>query len=123
MDEPDSKASEHSSAEGSGATSSSPENKKQREKLRLTPEHRRFLGDPRPYRQQSTTEQRPSKSPAARVQATSSSSSRPPEQKVLRRTGEWKTSAPVEMQKIILLVGALMLLGGVFYAGKKYEYW
>ena len=123
MDEPDSKASESSAAEKSGETSLASGKKKRRRPFRLTREHRRILGGAPPYGQQSTTEQRSSRgAPAAKAQA-APSGTRLPEQKTPRRAGGWRISAPLELQKIMLVLGALMLLGGAFYVGKKYEYW
>ena len=124
MDEPDSPANESSAAEKSGETSSSSEIKKRRRGFRVTREHRRILGGAYSYHQQSATEQRPVKSaPPAKVQPAPSSSARLPERKARLRVGTWRISVPVEMQKIMLLLGALTLLGGAFYVGKKYDYW
>src|SRR5260370_2417328 len=123
MDEPDSQASESSAAEKSGETDSGSENKKRRRGFRVTREHRRILGGAYSHHQQSTAEKRPVKSAPYKAEAAPSSSARLPERKARLRVRTWRISAPVEMQKILLTLGAVMLLGGVFYVGKKYEYW
>ena len=123
MDQPDSPASESSASEESGETYSGSENKKRRRGFRVTREHRRILGGAYSYQQQSTAEKKPLKSAPAKVQAMPSRSARLPERRARLRAGTWKVSAPIEMQKILLTLGAVMLLGGALYVGKKYEYW
>jgi tetratricopeptide (TPR) repeat protein len=130
MDERGSDASEPSAEEGSGETSSSSESRSQRQKLQLTPEQRRFFGGARSHAGQSPA---PPVSPAeqkapkpaleAKPKPPPSSSARLPEEKTRRRARGWRISTPVELQKIMLGVGALILIGGTFYVGKKYEYW
>lgn len=124
MDEPDSEERTFSPLESSGEVSSSSEVEGQQQKFQLTPEQRRFLGGSRSLHQQPAAEQKPSKpAPVTKVKTATPDSSRLSESKVQRRARGWRISAPVEMQKVMLVVGALMLLGGVFYVGKKYEYW
>jgi len=123
MDQPDSPASESSASEESGETYSGSENKKRRRGFRVTREHRRILGGAYSYQQQSTAEKKPLKSAPAKVQAMPSRSARLPERRARLRAGTWKVSAPIEMQKILLTLCAVMLLGGALYVGKKYDYW
>jgi tetratricopeptide (TPR) repeat protein len=118
MDETDSEAD----APSAGEVSSSSESKTRAQKFQVTPEQRRFLGGAPSFRQQSVPEKKPARpAPGPTVHPTSPSS--PDVQKTPRRARGWRISTPVELQKIVLLVGAVMLLGGAFYIGKKYEYW
>jgi tetratricopeptide (TPR) repeat protein len=117
MDESDSDARESSAPEDSVEGASSAEAKAQQQKLQLTPEQRRFFGA-RSF--QSTTEPKAAK-PAAAAKGTPPT--RLPEPKTPRRKRGWRISTPLELQKIMLGIAALMLLGGAFYVGKKYEYW
>lgn len=123
MDQPDSQASEPSAAEKSGETSPSSGTKKRGRGFRVTREHRRILGGAYSYHQQSTAEKKPVKSAPAKVQGVPSGSARLPERRARLRAGTWKVSAPIEMQKILLTLCAVMLLGGAFYVAKKYDYW
>ena len=111
MDEPDSEAGEPSA-----------ERKSHSQKFQLTPEQRRFFGGARSYAQPSAPKQQPSKAMPTHA-ATPPVSGPLPERKPPRRKKRWRISAPVEVQKIMLIVAALMLLGGAFYAGKRIEYW
>ena len=117
MDETDPEADAPSADE----VSSSSETKSRR--FQVTPEQRRFLGGARSLGQQSVPEKKPAKpaspTPAPPAAAPSSAVS----QKTRRRAKGWRISAPIEMQKIMILLAALMFLGGAFYVGKKYEYW
>src|SRR6266404_1226595 len=70
------------------------------ERLRLTPEQRRFLGGSR-----------------------SETTSPPEQQRAPRRSRGTGTSKALEMQKLALVAGALVLLVATFYVGKKFEYW
>jgi len=118
MDETDSEAD----APSAGEVSSSSESKTK--KFQVTPEQRRFLGGASSFRQQSVPEKKPARSaPGPTVHPASPSSAAVPETKTPRRARGWRISTPVELQKIVLLLGAVMLLGGAFYVGKKIEYW
>src|SRR6202047_4793902 len=100
------------------------------ERLRLTPEQRRFLGGSRPVNPQPTTEQKISKpEPVAKAKTAPPvpprppESSHPPEQRAPRRSRRWRFSKVLEVQRLALVAGALILLGATFYVGKKFEYW
>jgi tetratricopeptide (TPR) repeat protein len=100
------------------------------ERLRLTPEQRRFLGGSRSVNPQSTTEQKISKpEPVAKAKSSPPvpprppEPSHPPEQRAPRRSRRWRFSKVLEVQRLALLAGALILLGATFYVGKKFEYW
>jgi tetratricopeptide (TPR) repeat protein len=110
MDEPDSEAGE-----------SSTESKSRSQRFKITPEQRRFFGGARSHAEPQPPKQQPSKSTP--VQAAPPVAGPLPERKPPRRGKRWRISAPAEMQKIVLILGALMLLGGTFYVGKKYAYW
>ena len=97
------------------------------EKLRLTPEQRRFLGQSRSLQpqpaapsadQKSTKSQAPSEGKAATTEP-----GRPAEQRAPRRVRKLKFSNVFEMQNLALVVGGIVLLGATFYVGKKFEYW
>ena len=122
MDEPDSEA-QGSEAEANREAASMEESKSHSQKFQVTPEQRRFFGGARSFRQPSVPDKKSEESPSSRVQRTSSTSRGGSEPKSPRRARGWRISTPVEVQKIMLVLAALMLLGGMFYVGKKYEYW
>ncbi len=101
------------------------------ERLRLTPEQRRFLGGSRSANPPPASEQKTSKpEPAAKVKGAApvppdpSETTSPPEpRRATRRTRGTGTSKVLEVQKLALVAGALILLGATFYVGKKFEYW
>ena len=119
MDETDSEADGPSA----GEVSSSSESKTK--KFQMTPEQRRFLGGASSFRQQSVPEKKSARpEPGPIVYAAPPISPGAPETKTPRKRARgFRISAPAELQKIMLLLGALMLLGGAFYIGKKIEYW
>jgi tetratricopeptide (TPR) repeat protein len=120
MDESDPEEKTIPPAENSGDVSSS---ERQRQKFQLTPEQRRFLGT-RSFQNQPASEPKPAKTPVPMgAKAAPPASPRPSETPTPRRARGWRISTAVEMQKVVLVVGALMFLGGAFYVGKKYEYW
>lgn len=94
---------------------------RERKRLQLTPEQRRFMGaakskhSPPPPEQKKTTAPPKSKSSAPVAQ--------PSEGNAPHRRRRWKPSTALEMQNVVLLLGALVLMAGIFYVGKKYEYW
>ena len=99
------------------------------ERLQLTPEQRRFLGGSRSLNPPPGSEQKTSASDAAAKPkvapppARSGEPTRPPEQRASRRKRGTGTSKVLEMQKLALVVGALILMAATFYVGKKFEYW
>src|ERR1700739_4513159 len=100
------------------------------ERLRLTPEQRRFLGGSRSVNPQPVTEQKPWKpEPVAKAKSAppvpphSLEPSHPTEQRAPRRSRRWRFSKVLEVQRLALVAGALILLGATFYVGKKFEYW
>jgi tetratricopeptide (TPR) repeat protein len=124
MEEQDPEKPDASPGETTGAISSSSDTEGQQQKLQLTPERRRFLGGARSLHQQSTGGAKLAQSPpASKAKAAAPDAPRSSEQKSPRRARGWRISTAVEMEKIALLIGALMFLGGAFYVGKKYEYW
>jgi tetratricopeptide (TPR) repeat protein len=95
-------------------------------RFQLTPEQRRFLGQPRSMHSQSGAEQKSAKSEPAPAKAKSTPPTEPPrpsELRAPRRVRKWKFSNVLEMQNIALLLGGIVLLGATFYVGKKFEYW
>ncbi len=124
MDEQDPEKPDASPGETTGEISSSSDTEGQQQKLQLTPEQRRFLGGARSLHQQSTGGSKLAQSPpASKSKAAAPDAPRSSEQKSRRRARDWRISTAMEMEKIALLIGALMFLGGAFYVGKKYEYW
>jgi tetratricopeptide (TPR) repeat protein len=124
MEEQDAEGGDASPAESTGEISSSSGREGQQQKFQLTPEQRRFFGGARSMRQQSTAEQKAAKSPPApKAKAAAADAPRLSEQKPPRRRRSWRMSTAVEVQKVVLWIGALMFLAGAFYAGKKYAYW
>ena len=95
------------------------------ERLRLTPEQRRFLGGSRSVNPQPAAEQKaPRPEPAAKPKGAPPVPPRPPEPShAPRRSRGGGFSKVLEMQRLALVVGALILLGATFYIGKKFEYW
>jgi tetratricopeptide (TPR) repeat protein len=101
------------------------------ERLKLTPEQRRFLGGPRSANPQPPTEQQSprqepvskTKSAAPPVSSQSTETSAPAEHRTSRRVRKLKFSNVFEMQYLALLLGGIVLLGATFYVGKKFEYW
>lgn len=124
MDEQDSEGRDASPAEGAGEISSSSGIEDQQQKFQLTPEQRRFLGGAHSLHHQSTAESKLARSlPASKAKAAAPDAPRSSEQKPPHRARGLRISTAVEMQNVALLICALMFLGGVFYIGKKYEYW
>lgn len=100
------------------------------ERLQLTPEQRRFLAGSRSSNPSSTPEQKTSEvDPATKAKAApppttrSSEPANVPQQRAPRRVRRTGTSKALEMQKLALVIGALILLAATFYVGKKFEYW
>ena len=101
------------------------------ERLRLTPEQRRFLGGSRSANPPAASEQKISKAepvPTAKSATPapphpSETTSPPEQQRAPRRSRGTGTSKALEMQKLALVAGALVLLVATFYVGKKFEYW
>jgi len=100
------------------------------DRLRLTPEQRRFLSGSRPINPQPAAEQKSSQGePAPKVksappmQPRPPETSHPPEQRAPRRSRGGRFSKVLEMQRLALVAGALILLVATFYVGKKFEYW
>jgi len=124
MEEQDSEGGDASPEESTGEISSSSGVEGQQQRFQITPEQRRFLGGARSVHDQSTVESKLAKLPSApKPKAAAPEGPRLPEQKPPRRARRWRISTAVEMQKVALLIGALMFLGSAFYVGKKYEYW
>jgi tetratricopeptide (TPR) repeat protein len=104
--------------------------KERQERLQLTPEQRRFLGGSRSLNPQPATEQKSPKAEPAPIAKSAPPAtpappepSQPPEHRAPRRSRRWRFSKVLEMQKLALLAGALVLLAATFYVGKKFEYW
>ncbi len=98
------------------------------ERLRLTPEQRRFLagsGNPPPASEQQTSRPDPAAKPksAPPVPPHPPEPSHSPEQRAPRRARGGRFKKALEMQKLALVAGALILLAATFYIGKKFEYW
>jgi tetratricopeptide (TPR) repeat protein len=96
------------------------------ERLRLTPEQRRFLGQARSVHSQSPAEAEPAKPappPAKTKTAPPPPVSQPVERASRRSRKKLKLSRVFEMQNLALFLGGIILLGGTFYVGKKFEYW
>src|SRR5689334_8642185 len=98
------------------------------ERLRLTPEQRRFLGGSRSINPQTPSEQKPPRpEPAPKPKSAPGprppEPSRLPEQRAQRRARDGGGGKVMEVQKLALIAGALMRLAAVFYVGKKFEYW
>jgi len=100
------------------------------ERLRLTPEQRRFLAGSRSVNPQPAAVQKtPKPEPAAKVKSAPPVPPRPPEtshapeQRAPRRSRGGRFSKVLEMQRLAVVAGALILLGATFYVGKKFEYW
>ena len=124
MEEQDSEGSNATPEEITSEVSPSSDTEGQQQKFQLTPEQRRFLGGTRSRHHQSTAESKLAKSPpASKPKAAAPDAPRLSEQKPSRRARRWRISTAAEMQKVVLLIGALMFLGGAFYIGKKFEYW
>jgi tetratricopeptide (TPR) repeat protein len=129
----------------------SDQEKRERGRIKLTPEQRRFLGGAT-VRQAETEEESPKAEPEAKVRTSASeppakSKSLPPEsaaevessspepapqsepqtprskQHAPRRRKKWRVSRVLEVQNLALLIGGVVLLGATFYVGKKFEYW
>jgi tetratricopeptide (TPR) repeat protein len=105
----------------SAATPGESAQPERRRRIRLTPERRRFLGAARSLHDSPSPEQktpkanlRPVETPAPKPMA-SGEEPGPHQERI------WKLSRVMEMQNLVLLFGAAVLLAGIFYAGKKYE--
>ena len=98
------------------------------ERLRLTPEQRRFLGGaksatPPPAPAQETSEPEPKPKTSPPVPPRSPEQAPIPEQRAQRRKRGTGSSKAVELQKFALVLGALILFAATFYVGKRFEYW
>ncbi len=96
--------------------------REERERLRLTPEQRRFLGGAR-SKQTGAEQESPKPDTIGKVKTSPPEPASSSEQHSPRRVRKWKMSHALEMQNLALLVGGLVLLGATFYVGKKFEYW
>ena len=104
----------------------SDQEKRERGRLNLTPEQRRFLGGA-PAKQTEAELESPKPEPATPTAEVKSS---PPEpipvskQRTPQRfRKKWRMSRVLEVQNLALLIGVFVLLGATFYVGKKFEYW
>lgn len=123
----------------------SDQEKRERGRIKVTPEQRRFFGGAT-VRQPEAEQEPPSPEPEAKTKTSApeppvKSTSLPPEpaaevqgpspepitsskqQKVRHVRKKWRMSRVLEVQNLALLVGAFILLGATFYVGKKFEYW
>ena len=93
----------------------------------LTPEQRRFLGPGRTFygepneREATAATSASAAAPATRKIATPEG--QVDEGKIETKRASWKAARALEMQNLVLLGGALVLLGIMFYVGKRYEHW
>jgi tetratricopeptide (TPR) repeat protein len=88
----------------------------------LTPEQRRFLGQPKSWRDEPAEAEEPPPS-ASRLTTAKTEKNQAEPRSVRRKTRRWSFSRALEMQNVALIVGAFFLLGVMFYVGKRYEYW
>ena len=100
------------------------------DRLRLTPEQRRFLAGSRSANPQAPSEQKtPRPEPVAKpIKApppprSPEPPSHLPEQRAPRRARGGRFKKVLEIQKLALIVGAVILLAATFFVGKKFEYW
>lgn len=98
------------------------------ERLKLTPEQRRFLGgsrsaNPPPASEQKAPPAKPASKPAPPTPPRPSESSHVPEQPAPRRARGGSFKRVLEIQRLALIAGGLVLLAATFYIGKKFEYW
>jgi len=101
------------------------------ERLRLTPEQRRFLGGSRSTSPPAASEQKtPPVEPAEKPKPAPPIPPRPPEstypseqRAAPRRARGGRFTKILEIQRLALIAGALVLLAATFYVGKKFEYW
>jgi len=102
---------------------------RERARLKLTPEQRRFLGgvpskQSEPEQERATEERSTRSEPVVGAKAPPPTEpARPVEQRAPRRVRKLKLSSVFEMQNLALVLGGIILLGGTFYVGKKFEYW
>src|SRR5262245_11372830 len=125
--------------------------KRERGRIKMTPEQRRFLGGAT-VRQPEAEEESPQDEPEAQAKTSApeppaKSKSLPPEaaaevessapvepapqsellalrskQHTPRRRKKLRMSRVLEVQNLALLVGGIILLGATFYVGKRFEY-
>ena len=112
----------------------------QQRRRTLTPEQRRFLGTPRARDDQPEHVETPVKKvfhradPARpeRTQTERERGSRQPDEQPFAHEGrsgggllrpDQKAARVPEMQRAILVIGAVVLLGATFFAGMKFPYW
>lgn len=88
----------------------------------ITPEQRRFLGQPRSWHDQPAEPEKPSQSQRTKSERTTTDARQEPEAP-RRKTRRWRLSRALAMQNVALVFGTLFLLGLMFYAGKRFEYW
>ena len=97
--------------------------RERRRRIRLTPERRRFLGAARSLHDSPpSAKEKVSKTNLRPIETSPPNPTALGEDATPRRERVWKLSRVMEMQNVVLLFGAAVLLVGVFYAGKKYEY-
>jgi len=101
------------------------------ERLKLTPEQRRFLGgsrsaNPPPASEQKAPPPKPASKPAPPASPTPPRPPEPsqvPEQRAPRRGRGGSFKRVLEIQRLALIAGGLVLIAATFYVGKKFEYW
>jgi tetratricopeptide (TPR) repeat protein len=100
--------------------------KRERGRIKMTPEQRRFLGGA-PSRQTETEQEFPKPEPASPIAEVKRSSPEPTpgseKHKSRRVRKKWRMSRVLDVQNLALLIGVVVLLGATFYVGKKFEYW
>jgi tetratricopeptide (TPR) repeat protein len=96
--------------------------REERERLRLTPEQRRFLGGA-PSKHSGAEQEFPKPETAAKAKSSPPEPAYPSGHHAPRRVRKWRMSHVLEVQNLALLLGGLVLLGATFYVGKKFEYW
>lgn len=109
------------SPSSSGEESSSSRSQRARRKS-LTPEQRRFLGQAKSRRDEPAEAEKPAP-PVARLTTETAEKNQAGPRSVRRKTRRWRFSRALEMQNVALVIGALFLLGMMFYVGKRFEYW
>jgi tetratricopeptide (TPR) repeat protein len=95
------------------------------ERMQLTPEQRRFMGQARSSPSQPPPEAKPTtpESPLPKFKTAAPPAPAQSSERTPRRGKKVGLSRVFEMQNVALVLGGIILLGATFYVGKKFEYW